>query len=321
MQEAPFTVHMEPTEGCSLACSFCGLQAVRDNGADAEKGIHGERSTPYRFMSVQLAERIASEVKRLGWNPRIEFTGRGEPTMNPALSEIISTTRKILPKSSITLTTNGSGILKVEKIKALFDSGLNTIAYDDYKHSPWRVRINQCIFDYVVLTGTACFNYPAELEANPHHRFFQKRIIIIQDISDNSSGTHILTNQAGNSFKAISQPLDKRCAKPFREFTIRWDGNVAVCCDDWRGVYKISNVNNESLDIVWNHPRFDTARRFLYAGDRASMKPCNVCNVKTFRNGLLPDKMGQEYVYPPTLQDSIVVEEATVGEPYSLKLS
>ena len=29
-QEAPFTILIEPTEGCNLGCSFCGLRGMRE---------------------------------------------------------------------------------------------------------------------------------------------------------------------------------------------------------------------------------------------------------------------------------------------------
>jgi radical SAM protein with 4Fe4S-binding SPASM domain len=319
-QEPPFTVHMEPTEGCSLACSFCGLQAVRNNGADADKGIHGKVSTPYLYMSPLLAVRIADEIKRLGWNPRIEYTGRGEPTMNPEIEGLIAIFRSKLPKSSITLTSNGSGLLKKEKLQGIFEAGLNTLAFDDYKHAPWRERINPLLEEFAEHEGIKLHEYPADLDGNPHRRFFGRRITRIHDISDNTIGTHKLTNQAGNSFMAVSKSLDQRCAKPFREFTIRWDGNVAVCCDDWRGVYKVSNVINEPLDVVWNHPRFQAARKVIFQGDRAHMEPCRLCNVKTFRNGLLPDKKGQYPLLPPTEEDFNLIAEALAGDPYSQKL-
>jgi MoaA/NifB/PqqE/SkfB family radical SAM enzyme len=322
MQDAPFTINIEPTEGCNLACSFCGLQAIRNNGACADEGIHGPVSSPYRFMTVNLCHHIATQVKELQWNSRIEFTGRGEPTMNPELSGLIAVTRVQLPKSILTLTTNGSGIVKPERIADLFDSGLNTIAFDDYRHNPHRERIHKSIKEFQEQTGVLLLEYPKNPEGNPYRRFNGRRIIIIQDISETASGgnVHFLQNQAGNSFKALAKPLELRCAKPFRGFTIRWDGNVAICCDDWKGLYKVSNVAREPLIKVWNHPRFNAARQFLFAGNRAAIAPCSGCNAKTYRNGLLPDKMGKDGMFPPDEESARLVAEAQSGDQYSPKL-
>lgn len=321
-QDPPFTVHLEPTEGCTLACSFCALQSVRDNGADAATGTHGKRSAPYRFMSVALAVRVASEIKRLGWNPRIEFTGRGEPTVNPELCDIVAAFRERLPKASILVTSNGSGVMSVDRVMALFNAGVNTLALDDYKHANFVSKIKDKVLpDVELVHGVPVHVYPDDRSASPHGRYFKRRIVLIPDISDLHTGNHQVTNQGGNSvLNDEPLPLQQRCAKPFREFSIRWDGNVAVCCDDWRGVYKVANVMDTPLDQVWNHPRWNAARRLLLAARRDLLSPCNVCNVRTYRNGLLPDKYGKVDAGAPTKADIDLAKRAAQGKVYSIKL-
>lgn len=321
-QEPPFAMQIEPTEGCTLACSFCALQSVRDNGADAATGTHGKRSAPYRFMSVELAHHIAGEIKRLKWNPRIEFAGRGEPTINPALPEIVAAFRQALPRASILVTSNGSGVMSVERIMKLFDAGVNTLALDDYAHATFVAKITPHLPVLSVVYGVPNHTYPDERSASPHGRFFKQRIVVIRDISTLSTGNHQLTNQGGNSVPGADElPLQQRCAKPFREFSIRWDGNVAVCCDDWRGVYKISNVMDLPLDAVWNHPRWQAARHMLYAARRDLLHPCDKCNVRTYRNGLLPDKYGKQSLPPPDDGDVQAAWQAQRGKVFSIKLS
>ena len=43
-QDAPNAIQIELVEGCNLACSFCGIQAIRDNKADGPQNIHGKAS-------------------------------------------------------------------------------------------------------------------------------------------------------------------------------------------------------------------------------------------------------------------------------------
>lgn len=320
MQEPPFSLHLEPTEGCSLACSFCGISSIRDNGADAEAEVHGKNSAPYRFMQLDTVTRIVREVQRLGWNPRVELAMHGEPSMHPDLDTVIKIIRMFLPEVSIMVTTNGSGLIHAGKVDALFCAGLNTLAFDDYKHSAWREKINAILVAYAEAAHISLYRYPENANGNPHQRFHKKRIVVIRDISDATEGTHQLTNQGANSFAPVVASLQKRCAKPFRELSIRWDGSVALCCDDWKGVYKIGNVNNVNLDAIWTHPRFEAARRYLMVGDRASLQPCAGCNVITYRNGLLPDKKGQQTILPPDDLTRLVANEAMSGPVFSLKL-
>lgn len=74
VQQAPFTVLVEPTEGCNLGCSFCGLRGMREKG-----------TKPWNFMSIKTAKRIASEIAKAGWRSKIVFAQHGEPTLNADL--------------------------------------------------------------------------------------------------------------------------------------------------------------------------------------------------------------------------------------------
>lgn len=321
----PNCIQIEPAEGCTLACSFCALQTLRDNGADRELEVHGTKgSSPFRFFDVAGAHFVASEMARLKWTSRIEFAMHGEPTANPKIVEIIAAFRSHLPENSLMLTSNGSGINKDPEamITALFAAGLNTLVLDDYAHSQFLSRIKPWLEE----TGSMLFpvyHYPKDKgkkDANPHHRSSAQRIFVIADITQNTDGTHKLTNQGGNSGGAAKKNLLRRCAKPFREMAIRWDGNVALCCDDWPGKYKIGNVFELGLEGIWHHDHFEAARRRLYAKDR-NFGPCKGCDVTTPRDGILPDKQGKDTMSAPDKESDSFIGAALKGQPFSIKLT
>lgn len=318
----PFAVQIEPAEGCSLACSFCGIQSIRANGADADLGVHGKNSAPYRFLEERTLAKFAKESADAGWNPRWEFAMHGEPTMHPDLAGLVAAVRNFHPRGYIMITSNGSGLLKdaPTKIGALFNAGVNTLALDDYKHSGgWVGKIKeQLTREFITKYDIKPYRYPRDAEGNPHQRHNKRKLVIINDISENDTGTHQLTNQGGNSF-AKGSSLEERCAKPFREFSIRWDGNVALCCDDWRGEYKIGNVKDKKPDELWYSEAFEAARRKLYAKDRA-FGPCKGCDVRTLRNGLLPDKLGKGEMAASDLESNEVIKRALRGKVFTIKL-
>lgn len=323
----PFAIQLEPVEGCSLACSFCGLQSIRDNGADADLGIHGKNSAPYKFMSLETVNKIAADARDLGWTPRFEYAMHGEPSMHPRIAEMVQAVRSYNKKWYLMMTSNGSGLLKdsLAKIEALFDAGLNTLALDDYAHSGgWVPSIVKKITDHYSDPLSSLpyeyRHYPADPRGNPHKRHTGRKLVVINDISENTTGNHQLTNQGGASFSAKKESLVEKCAKPFRELSIRWDGNVSICCDDWRGEYKIGNVNDTPLDEIWYHPRFEAARRRLYAADR-SFGACTGCDVRTMRNGLLPDKYGKGEMLAPDAESNALVREALRGKVFSIKIA
>lgn len=92
-------IELDIVEGCNLHCEFCGLAGMK-------KEIH--------FMSVSTVEKVCSLLKSAGLFPRIHLIGHGEPTLNPDLIRIISLIRREIPKSKITMTTNGFSILRSE---------------------------------------------------------------------------------------------------------------------------------------------------------------------------------------------------------------
>lgn len=299
--DPPFAIQIELTEGCNLFCDFCGLRGIRE-----------KPMTNLRFASMDTMKRIAQFIADSGWNPRLEFAMHGEPTLHPEFLPIVEMFRRVLPSAHMMLTTNGYGFLYAEDRKkrppestvsylSAVSEVFNVIAIDAYEYAKLYPQIIERIQGRIPFAW-----YPEDPDANPHTRRgkWDRDVVFIQDITTASKGSHsTLINHAGCAFPPDHSKDDRRCAKPFRELAFRWDGHVAVCCNDWRGVYIVCNVNDEeSLADVWHHERWDPARRALYEGDRR-LAPCHGCNAVSTRVGLLPDKKGQ-HEYPAPDQDS-----------------
>ncbi len=318
-QEPPFAFQFEPVEGCNLGCLCCGIQGIRSNGADGALGVHGKNSGPFKMMTVETAARCADEIARLGWNPRIEFAMHGEPTLNPVLANIIAEFRRALPKSYILVTSNGGGVIgkNYTRIIEYFRAGLNTLALDMYQHAGLEQKIREAVSNVPV--GNR-YEYPEDPDGNPHKRHNGKKIVFVQDILAATKGTHsAISHHAGSGGMRDWSQSAKRCAKPFREMSVRWDGNVAICCVDWEGSFKVGNVHDMPLDAIWNAPALEAARRILMKDGRA-LEPCHGCSERSTRVGLLPDKKGAVRLPDPTPGDYALVEEAVDGEPYTARV-
>jgi Iron-sulfur cluster-binding domain len=312
-QEPPFAIHIELTEGCNLRCPKCGLNGIREPAPN-----HG-----LLFMSIHTADSIASQIADAGWNPRIEYAMHGEPSLHPEMDKIVKVFRKHLPKQQLMMTSNGGGLLRhpgiVANLTALFDAGLTIFAFDAYEF----IKIKDKVDEALRVTEDLSFEvhrYPQESQFSPHSRYsVKKRLFIrIQDIEIAESGGHsVFNNHAGSGMEPLAKPIVARCAKPFREMSIRWNGDVAGCCNDFRGIYKTGNVVRNGLLNVWHGERMDSLRKFLMLGDRTSVKPCNVCNAKSYRVGLLPDKKGKVKMPLPTERDHAIVAFAASGPSYT----
>ena len=318
-QDPPNSIQVEFVEGCNLACSFCGIQSIRENEADGPSNEHGKASAPYKNLNIQTATRICKEIKRAGWNPRIEFAMHGEPTMHPFFIEMVGLFRKELPKTPLMMTSNGGGLLKdtEDTVNKLMDAGLNVLFLDNYD----RIKIVDKIKERY--TGPhPVYDYPADRAANPHRRrkVTDHDIVVGMDLTLATSGTHAqVSNHAGNAFPLNHEQDGKRCAKPFREMSIRWDGNIAVCCNDWVGWYKCGNVIDTHIDDIWQGEAFHAARTKLYNGQR-DFGPCNGCDNTTLRNGLLPDRMGRKELPEPTEETTLAIQKALTGGNYTKRV-
>lgn len=305
--DAPYCIQIELSEGCNLQCNFCGIQGIRE-----------KQGGPFKFMTVELAELIATQIRDSGWNPRIEFAMHGEPTMNQDIVEIMRVFRKHLPKHQLMITSNGGGLLAKtrEKLIGLFES-VNVIALDNYDHAKIVPKVLERAgeIDFAQL-----YHYPQDgLQHSPHKRWKAgtKVLIVVQDISTAEAGTHsTLTNHCGCGSPYNDSKANQRCAKPFREIGIRWDGNIAGCCNDWRGIYKVGNVQDASLVELWHGERFEAMRQKLYYGQR-DFGACRGCDYVSYRNGLLPDKFGKTRMAEVTEQTEAIVREACGGGTYT----
>lgn len=309
-QDPPNAVQVEASEGCTIACRFCGIRGIREKA-----------NSLFNFMTMTTAAIVAGKLRAAGWNPRIEFAMHGEPTANPDLLNIVRLFRSELPKAQIMLTTNGMplvdgryGVSFDVMCDKLFGAGVNIIALDDYRGMTAAEQARKYNRSWASVG-----EYPGDPNFNPHQRVSPttRMISIIYDIEKASEGNHAhLGNHAGAAGPKDFSRMGKRCAKPFRELSIRWDGNVAICCNDWRGEYKVGNVVEEDLEAIWHHPAMYAARRKLYRGER-DFGPCHGCNHDSYRVGLLPDRMGKLDPDPADEEDLSLIDLALAGEPYT----
>ena len=52
-----------------------------------------------------------------------------------------------------------------------------------------------------------------------------------------------------------------------------------MCSHDWGKKMILGNINNDSIEDIWNSKKFEFMRKKLHKGER-DFSPCNVCDVK-----------------------------------------
>lgn len=237
----------------------------------------------------------------------------GEPTLNPKLVDIIGVFRKYLPKTVFHMYTNGYGINRADDTAAyldrLFEAGINDILVDCYTaKGDW---------NFVDKIDIEKYNVTALEPGVPYYLPKQgRRILLLPPLTEDdiNKGTRRLANHCGAAFPLDDSFNNKRCTFPFRELDVRWNGQVCLCCDDFRGEYPIANIHDMPIEDLWNHPRFHAARVMLYNNDRR-FRPCQGCTHVSVRVGFLPDKMGKKTLSPITPEIRRMAEDVSKDGP------
>ena len=297
----PNTVQIELVQGCNRHCEFCGTNGM-------ERKLH--------FISSQVLKRQCDLIRESGYKPRILLAGHGEPSLHPNFYKCLRIIRNRLPGHWIQILTNGFLVKKdLTSICDMFKAGVNDVSIDEYSDSKFNDKeIKQLLklfeetdgihVDFVRMGPGVPLYAP---KAPTKHR-----LLIIPAIDEVSVATsRILTNHCGAGNAPNEKYKTRVCTRVFRELVFRWDGWVALCCQDFRGQYPIVNCMDdeiETLNDIWRHDRFEAARRILYHEGRAFF-PCNICDLIPIREGLLPDHLGKEDMEEPKKKDWRIVSE------------
>lgn len=308
----PWCIKVELSEGCTRACSFCGINAIRS-------GPGG-----FQWMTVETATKIAEQAREFAPRCRIELAGHGEPLSNPKHLDIIAVLRKHLPDAQIMVTTAGDTIktnagrpfTRMQgQVEKLFAAGMSFLLLDTYYPNPGHDLLRE---EAQELTGIRVVDYYkdwAPIGKAPykkHSRSSVYRTVVMMDdllARNGENGIRTMDSHAGcNPLQSgPSSPLPYTCGRPFREMVFNHAGTVILCCDDWRNQYPIGNIHQESIRSLWASPRFEAARARLMNHNRG-FGPCVKCDVgPAIRVGLLPT------YGPMTDEQKQLTEETTVS--------
>jgi MoaA/NifB/PqqE/SkfB family radical SAM enzyme len=280
----PRTVQVQTVTGCNADCVFC---PYGQTAADVPRGT----------MSWDLYRQVLLECARHSVR-RISPYLMNEPLVDREIWRRIRLASRLVPRARITLTTNGSLLdaAAIEEILALGSSlhelsvsvqGASAESYE--KTMGGGLTLDRTVANVlglsralrsagarrprlvVCMVGTRLIDVPAALA------FWKQRAVRARVTRlDNQGGLM----QIGPGLPLGTMVPNEPCPRPHKQAYVTFDGDVVVCCTDYRRSVVLGSLKTSSLESIWNGPLAVAIRSAHIERDRAAMPAlCRDCRI------------------------------------------
>lgn len=278
--DRPLTVFIEPTNICNLHCHFCS-HALNN---------YKERAGYHQHMPIELFRRLIEEVRGMSLKS-LKLYFFGEPMLHPNLGEICSLAVSACER--VELTTNGMLITPV-KSQQMIDAGLHYLRVSYYSDIPRPASVVENIRMLRKMRDDQGKSLPficvktftrqdAERIAPDYAGIADE--VIHDGLHSMGSDLVLIKPNTGNQ---------KACPYPFYTLVVKSNGDVVPCCVAWEQSLVYGNVNDNTIQEIWQGERLREIQRMHLAGRAGELAACRHCDTIYFS----PDNV-----------DSLTVEE------------
>lgn len=282
-------INLELSYECNRKCDYCPVS-------------FSDRQNSQSYLKQNLLEKVCIELSEVRYDNKISLNLYNEPLLDKNLANKICTIRKYLPAAHIGFNTNGD-FLRLPLLKKLSNSGLDHVCVT--LHPLPNVAQNSTIIQRRLFKLLEKLNYTdfdeeldiCFIEANSSISCYIEGVkILIQWPDWRRDGT----NRGGTLEKNIAKKSIRTspCARPFREFTIFYDGNVQPCCESFHdnklNLENVGNISNQNIFDLYTSRKLSMMRRSLYDFSEKS-GICSNCPVEDF-SSYSEDKSRKELI-------------------------
>lgn len=290
--KVPFSVQIDICSACNLKCNFC---------VHSDREAINEAQIKWGLMPYELFTKIIDDMKK-SWGvsqiKKLRLFQIGEPLLHPDVSRMVSYAKNAKIAENIEITTNGTLLtekISNELIAAGLDilnisiNGINEKQYQqtcsyELKFDEFREQIAYFFHNRKsckVFLKYSDIGY-TESEKEEFYHMFEDICdeIFVETISatlwqDTNTGNNVANAHKGT----YGQPLVTKQVCPFLFTTmiISDKGLVHMCCADWKMKYVLGDLNNESVDSIWNGNRLKEYQILHLKGMKNSIKLCEHC--------------------------------------------
>lgn len=248
-------INLETSSYCNRKCSYCPVS------------IYGREKQIY--ISSRLLNTILNGLEEIKYDKAIILNLYNEPLATIKFFDYLNIIRKKLPNAIIGTNSNGDYIKSVKDLIKLDNYGLNRIKITAHVPSGKDFSKKYMVFRINEFAKRIGYKLKRKDIENLNFSFKVKNLVGIFQCPDwmkkgnSRGGTITILNRLS--------PRISPCAKPFREFTIYYDGAVVPCCDVYHGenyskhiVKKISEVDKNDIFRIYAGEKLSEWRKSLF---------------------------------------------------------
>ncbi|MGA9750865.1 MAG: radical SAM/SPASM domain-containing protein [Acidobacteriota bacterium] len=281
----PRTVQIQTQTGCNAACIFCPYPDTVE-------------SQPKGFMSGELFERIVDEIARYGVR-RISPYLMNEPFLDPGIIDKMSYIKAKIPEARLVLTSNASRLspkiverlIAADVLHALYISfqGVEKVPYEETMRGAMvfektMENVLHLIEKWKTAGGRDRFKIVVSM-VRTNRIDVDKAVAYWRERGVESKWTP-LENRGGNiaiasELTPSDHPMRRfaTCTRLFKQAYILFNGDMVLCCTDYRRKVVLGNVAGSSISQVWNSEKAVAIRRLFSEGHMNQVPLCRTCEI------------------------------------------
>jgi len=276
----PTEIIIDICAACNAACPFCPRLYMPE-----------ERSKGY--MDLELFKFILAEAKREGIK-NIRLYSTAEPTLHPKFDTIID----LLVKDGfhIAVSTNASMIHKhIDALLKVDILQFSIEGWDKESYEKYRIPLKfNTIYNNIVLFNEAQQGASKTPKVSTNllltkETDLEKYMLLWGDLIDDIQIHFMLAATTYEDSKFTSRKNQKLineyyefedqkenfiCGYPFNVLTIAFDGEIALCCNDFSASMNIGNIR-EGISKVYSSVILNNVRKEFYTQELDKCKECS----------------------------------------------
>lgn len=286
----PYSLAIDPCNLCNFECKFCAIQSSKE-----------ECFYQKQLMRMELFKKIIDDLDEFPEKLKVlRLSGQGEPLLNPEIVEMISYAKKKDVADFIEIVTNGSR-LNTQLNSRLVESGVDRVrisieAVDEegyFEMTNRKIDFNQFIANIKDLhdkSGDTCEIYIKVVDAavdteDKKAAFYD----IFENICDRIWIDQVIP--LWSDFEELNEKFDVKCIGmhgqklqmvnvcpySFYNLIINPDGEVTVCCADWKRKLVVGDLKQQTFKEVWEGQKLRDFWRALLRGEKNQYEMCAKC--------------------------------------------